>query len=95
MVQVEFQRTRKEALHQLPRGVQDTVLSTLDNVDSGEKDRSKVLKNDRGGKHHYFTFEKRSNTYIVIVDLDRSYSGREDEVTVVDMGLTSDFFIDD
>jgi hypothetical protein len=93
MVQVAFQHSGEAALRQLPRDVQDTVLSTLDDVDSGEKDRSKVLKNDRGGKYHYFTLEKE--TYVVIVDLDRSYSGREDEVTVVDMGLTSDFLIDD
>mgnify|MGYP002763263622 CR=1 FL=1 len=93
MVQVEFQRTGKEALHQLPRDVQDTVLSTLDDLDSGNKDRSRILKNDEGGKYHYFTLEK--DTYIVVVDLDRSYGEREDEVTVVDMGLASEFLIDD
>jgi mRNA-degrading endonuclease RelE of RelBE toxin-antitoxin system len=93
MVQVEFQHSGEAALRQLPTDVQDTVVSTLDDLDSSRKDRSKVLKNDEGGKYHYFTLEK--GKYIVVVDLDRSYGGREDEVTVVDMGLKSDFLIDD
>ncbi|MEZ3144583.1 hypothetical protein [Halobaculum sp. MBLA0143] len=93
-MKVEFTYAGQESLRQLNSGAQDAVLSVLDDLNGGHKDRSEVLEKDAGGKYHYFEFEFSGESYTVVVDLTRHYSGLEDELAVVDMGPTSDFLLD-
>jgi hypothetical protein len=82
-----------EALHELSGEVRKEIFTVLEELDDGTRDRGEVLENDTHNKYHFFTLEIGTEEYTVVVELDRHFDEREDEIEVVNAGCSSDFIL--